>query len=265
MIFKADDEFELVGTAANGVEAHKFLQKNEVDFVTLDIHMPELNGVEYLKQHFKPGHPEVLMISSATREDSLYAQEALKSGAYDYVEKPSLANFKESSDEIKNKIKSRKLFMKSGDTGSGDTFATVDFAAQVPKGFKRALIINHDDLNFIDSLIKETCQADASFHIFSNDFEKVQNHLGNTDIHIGNSKEDLELFLQSSDMELTSTMIISSLSYDTDSILTKYKFKNLMIDEETICSSDIKRIVTATFPWESFIHMGNEFLGRKKL
>ena len=46
-IFMEDPSFEVVGEAENGVAASEFLKQNEVDVMTLDIHMPVQNGLEY--------------------------------------------------------------------------------------------------------------------------------------------------------------------------------------------------------------------------
>lgn len=98
--------FEVVATAENGLQAAEALKKHKVDAMTLDIHMPQQDGVEYLKQNFKPGsHPPVVMLSSVSREDSSLGLKALEYGATDYVEKPSLQNLAERGDEIRMKLR----------------------------------------------------------------------------------------------------------------------------------------------------------------
>lgn len=96
--------FEIVGTAGNGIEAAKFLQTHKVDLVTLDIHMPEQNGIEYLKQNFNPSHPPVVMVSTVAREDADLAHKALELGAIDYIEKPALDGLAQRVDEIRAKL-----------------------------------------------------------------------------------------------------------------------------------------------------------------
>lgn len=99
------DEFKVVGTASNGLEAHRFLQKETVDLVTLDIHMPEMNGIEYIRAHYGPKHPPIVIVSSVVREDADLAAVAMKAGISDYVEKPSLQNFKHKRDELRGKAR----------------------------------------------------------------------------------------------------------------------------------------------------------------
>ena len=65
-IFSDDDGFEIVASAGNGVEAMEALKKTKIDIMTLDIHMPEMDGVTYLSKNFNSSHPPVVMISSAS-------------------------------------------------------------------------------------------------------------------------------------------------------------------------------------------------------
>ncbi len=73
--------------------------------MTLDIHMPVQNGIEYLRNNVNSAHPPVIMISSVTREDAILGIQSFALGAIDYVEKPTAATIAERSDEIKTKIR----------------------------------------------------------------------------------------------------------------------------------------------------------------
>ena len=76
-----------VDSAASGPEAIKILNVNRYDLVISDIQMPEMNGLELLK-NIKDISPttEVLMMTAYASTDT--AVEAMKSGAYDYITKP---------------------------------------------------------------------------------------------------------------------------------------------------------------------------------
>lgn len=97
--------FEVVGTALNGKEAIEKLKSLKPDLVTLDIHMPEMDGISYLKSQMNDKHPPVVMISSINRENSDTAMKSIELGASDYVEKPTMANLQDRSDEIRSKLK----------------------------------------------------------------------------------------------------------------------------------------------------------------
>ncbi len=119
-ILKKDHGFEVVGTASNGIEAASLMKTLRADVMTLDIHMPQQDGVNYLKSNFSSDHPPVVMISSATREDGDLAIRCLEYGASDYIEKPSLRNIIQQGEEIRNKLKSawRSKKMNAGKVSS---------------------------------------------------------------------------------------------------------------------------------------------------
>ena len=100
-----DAGFEVVATAANGLEATEKLRTVACDVMTLDIHMPEQGGIRYLETNFGPNHPPVVMLSSVSREDSALGLKCLEIGASDFIEKPTLANLTSKSDEIRTKIR----------------------------------------------------------------------------------------------------------------------------------------------------------------
>ena len=97
-------DFQLVATASNGQEATEKLMEVDVDVISLDIHMPIQNGLEYLEENFKPGHPPVVILSSVSREDANLAIKCLQAGASDYLEKPTLQNLGLIEDELCTKL-----------------------------------------------------------------------------------------------------------------------------------------------------------------
>ncbi len=104
-ILKKENGFEVCGTAINGFDATKKVKELKPDLITLDIHMPEQDGIEYLRSNMASGHPPVVMVTSVSRENADVAMQALKLGASDYVEKPALANLTERGDEIRTKLR----------------------------------------------------------------------------------------------------------------------------------------------------------------
>lgn len=113
--FTAADGFVVADTAANGQEALEKLKKNKYDLITLDIHMPIMNGLEFLKNSQNLNRPPVIVISSVDRQEQSLALEALKLGAKDYVEKPNLKTFDTSREEILFKARTLAVENKSTD------------------------------------------------------------------------------------------------------------------------------------------------------
>jgi two-component system chemotaxis response regulator CheB len=81
---------EVVGTAANGLLAQAKIDNLKPDVVTMDIEMPQMNGIEAVKE-LRKRHPRlpVIMFSSLSAAGASATLEALAAGATDYVTKPS--------------------------------------------------------------------------------------------------------------------------------------------------------------------------------
>ncbi|MFQ5443850.1 MAG: response regulator, partial [Nitrospinales bacterium] len=89
-VLSEDHNLEVVGVAANGRIALAKIPQVNPDLVTLDIEMPEMNGLETLKELRKtyPTLP-VIMFSTLTERGASTTLEALALGANDYVTKPA--------------------------------------------------------------------------------------------------------------------------------------------------------------------------------
>jgi two-component system, chemotaxis family, protein-glutamate methylesterase/glutaminase len=86
----SDPELQVVGTAANGQIAVSKIPQVNPDLVTLDVEMPEMNGLETLSA-IRKTHPAlpVIMFSTLTERGATTTLDALALGASDYVTKPS--------------------------------------------------------------------------------------------------------------------------------------------------------------------------------
>lgn len=89
-ILSQDPEIEVVGTAPNGKIALAKLPQINPDLITLDIEMPELDGLSTLPE-LRKAYPKlpVIMFSTLTERGACATLEALSRGASDYVAKPA--------------------------------------------------------------------------------------------------------------------------------------------------------------------------------
>jgi two-component system chemotaxis response regulator CheB len=85
-----DPELEVVGVAANGRIALQKVTQVNPDIITLDVEMPEMDGLETLRE-LRKTHPKmpVLMFSTVTTRGAAATLDALSLGASDYVTKPA--------------------------------------------------------------------------------------------------------------------------------------------------------------------------------
>jgi two-component system, chemotaxis family, chemotaxis protein CheY len=83
------DGWEIVGEAANGSEAIEKYQKLRPDAVTLDIIMPDKNGMKALQTILSIDPNAKVVVVSALNQTKLISQ-AIRSGAQDFIAKPFL-------------------------------------------------------------------------------------------------------------------------------------------------------------------------------
>jgi two-component system chemotaxis response regulator CheB len=108
---------EIVGTASNGKIAMGKLQQSDIDLITLDMEMPEMNGLETIKEMKRLGiRTKIIVFSSQTIRGAEAALEALAAGADDVVAKPSSdeMNFEKAQKMIEEALVPRVLqFLKA--------------------------------------------------------------------------------------------------------------------------------------------------------
>ncbi len=84
------DEFEVVGEAADGVEAIEVAMKLKPDVILMDIAMPTLGGLEATLE-IKKRYPEIKVLVLTQYDDAVYVRRFLKAGASGYLLKKAVA------------------------------------------------------------------------------------------------------------------------------------------------------------------------------
>jgi two-component system, chemotaxis family, protein-glutamate methylesterase/glutaminase len=87
-IFSAEGDFD-IRFARNGREALDLAKSFEPDVVTLDVHMPEMNGLDCLDRIMVESPRPVVMLSALTEEGAEATLQALELGAIDFMAKPA--------------------------------------------------------------------------------------------------------------------------------------------------------------------------------
>lgn len=96
---------EVVGVANNGKIAMSRIASLKPDLLTLDIEMPEMNGIEVL-EHIKTEAPDVgaIMLSTLTQEGGEMTIRALQLGAFDFIPKPQGGTMEENKKAVRNAL-----------------------------------------------------------------------------------------------------------------------------------------------------------------
>jgi two-component system chemotaxis response regulator CheB len=106
-ILSADPRIEVVGTAKDGIDGLAKVKTLSPDVVTLDVEMPNKDGLTVLGELMKTHPLPVIMVSSLTYEGAQATLKALSLGCVDFVSKPSGStsmNIKEVAAELISKV-----------------------------------------------------------------------------------------------------------------------------------------------------------------
>ncbi len=88
-IINSDERFQVVEQAFDGQAAYELLKKNQYDGVVLDVNMPKMNGIQFLRALQKDKiRARIMMASTDTKDGAAVTMEALDLGAIDFIEKP---------------------------------------------------------------------------------------------------------------------------------------------------------------------------------
>ena len=93
-VLSKEPSFDIVGTAADGLEGVEKAIALKPDLITMDVEMPRMDGIAALKQIMAKAPTKVIMVSTLTNEGAKSTFEALDAGAIDYIPK----NVTDSSD-----------------------------------------------------------------------------------------------------------------------------------------------------------------------
>jgi chemotaxis response regulator CheB/chemotaxis methyl-accepting protein methylase len=182
-ILVKENGFVIKGVAYDGREALNKLKTEKYDIITLDLHMPELDGLGFLQETSNMTRPPVVILSAINRDDTSIAQKALVGGAADYVEKPSLENLAQAGNEIRSKLKTVIAASKK----------SVSPVASVAKVGSKKKVLIVDDSSTIRQLLTKILSADPDLEVVAAAakpseveglIEKYRPHVITMDIHM---------------------------------------------------------------------------------
>lgn len=89
-ILSSDPDIEVIGTAIDAYQARAKIKRLKPDVLTLDVEMPGMNGVTFLKNLMRLHPLPVVMVSTLTQAGAQVTLDALELGAVDFVSKPKM-------------------------------------------------------------------------------------------------------------------------------------------------------------------------------
>ena len=105
-VVAAQPDMELLGASPDPLLAIDRIRRTPPDVITLDVEMPRMNGLDFLRNLMMVRPLPVIMISSLTREGAETTLKALELGAVDFVAKPaSYDQLEQNAQEIADKIR----------------------------------------------------------------------------------------------------------------------------------------------------------------
>jgi len=192
-ILESDREISVIATARDPFVAAERIAKEKPDVITLDMVMPKMDGLTFLKKLMKQAPIPVIVISNQTNKGAELAMKSLEYGAVDVISKPNISNeeqIEESKvlliDKVKSayyagrkskKIKEERLKNKNNLTSNsgafhhhntviavgastGGTEAIKDFLQSLPSEMPPILIVQHMPEKFTASFaarLNELC------------------------------------------------------------------------------------------------------------
>ncbi|MFT5661894.1 MAG: two-component system chemotaxis response regulator CheB [Sulfurimonas sp.] len=192
-ILQSDSDIQSIDTAPDAYIARDKIVKNRPDVVCLDVEMPRMDGITFLKKLMLHMPIPVVMVSSLTQKGAQTTLDALEAGAVDFIAKPH-SNIYNSSNEIQEellqKVKSaanakvqkrssteliKQLHYKSAllettqkliavGSSTGGVEALKEFLTQFPRNTPGMLIVQHMPSDFTKQFAERLdgiCQMDV--------------------------------------------------------------------------------------------------------
>lgn len=132
-VLEADPDIDVVGSAKSALQARELIKILNPDVMTLDVEMPDMDGLSFLDKVMKLRPMPVVMVSSSTAKGTDTAIAALALGALDCVVKPSAAD-PDSFDELPDKVKMASKVKRRAPVAEAVIQSPMSYTAYQPDG-----------------------------------------------------------------------------------------------------------------------------------
>lgn len=104
-MIEEDPLLQVLHLAEDANEALKLMRREKPDVITLDIQMPGMSGIEFLKLYMQNSPIPTIMVSGFSATDFDPIMESLENGAFDFIKKPSFSDTAIMAKELQEKLK----------------------------------------------------------------------------------------------------------------------------------------------------------------
>jgi len=109
-ILSSDPEIQVIGTARDGKEALEAVERTKPDVITMDIHMPKINGMDATRRIMETYPTPVVIVSgSSNTKEAATVFSALQAGAVAVVQKPAGISHPDYADTVADLVRTVKL------------------------------------------------------------------------------------------------------------------------------------------------------------
>jgi two-component system chemotaxis response regulator CheB len=149
-ILRADPEIEVIGCASDAHVAREMIRRLNPDVLTLDVEMPRMDGLTFLRNLMRLRPMPVVMVSSLTERGAEVTLEALAVGAVDFLPKPHIdlgATLRDYAPELVSKVKTAARIGVRTVTAAASAHASrAHLAAAGPKAARPSVPVSTTDV-----------------------------------------------------------------------------------------------------------------------
>lgn len=129
-VLSSDPDVSVVGQAGDALEAREAIKKLNPDVVTLDIEMPNMNGLDFLEKIMRLRPMPVIMVSTMTHRGAEATLAALEIGAFDCVGKPAPGEprpFGDLAEKVKAAARTQRQYARPATAAATPAPSVADF------------------------------------------------------------------------------------------------------------------------------------------
>jgi chemotaxis protein methyltransferase CheR len=253
-------EFEVVGVANNGQEALEKIDLLKPDVLTLDLHMPIMDGFSFVKNTTIAQRLPIVVVSTVERQNGSLVHPLFEAGVCDFLEKPTLDNLSEVGAELQQKLKMSYLAKKRGLAMNSPVR---DY--QKSKRTDARIVINagFSDRDSIQSFLKAGSWANGEIyiHLHGESFiwerwaSRLKTDFPEYSIKISRDPDWTQ--------DTKPTIVLAFCGCDIKTIKYASAHNGMIFLEDGVWTSEVKQLALDSFPATSFAYMAEKILEGK--